>query len=511
MVNPHYTTPSAKSGGDRTAAKWDLEELTFDQTHIIRLISSTEFDHYLECVAAMLRKPYWGRIWVLQEIVMACHATVICGSLSMEWSQFSFCIERILLFCQSAFPDAPLSGPGHKPSLRLKSPWVQKWAEGTILCTPYQTGVDARTSHAESLIPKNLPRQMLYMRILRERRLKEYPLRMSTLLQATIDRASSDPRDKVYALLGMVDLSMSKFNTPIIPDYSISYAKVCTKLAVKFLLSRMDLAILEDLDNPIGRAMREVPPRDIHLPSWVPDFGNMSHIRSLDCLNWKLNEDALFYELLAGNQADMLDSGALWRRAFNASAHASSRFPYTFSSDLKIYTLTGIEFDTVEGMSWCITGGASESRRLCLRKWQNLVETRLHDEYPRGGINYKEAYWRTTFCNIYWPDSVLRPFSELPPVISDNIPIPPTSEEEEQRLIDLVCSYSSDEMAQLMYRTMFLTRSGLLGLGPASMRPGDTLAVLMGGRVPIVLRQSNDNFQRDKTKSGIYYRVIGER
>lgn len=513
MVNPHYKTPSAKSGGDRTAAKWDLEELTFDQrtlAHIVGLISSRKFDHHLECVATILRKPYWGRIWVLQEVVMARLATVICGSLFMEWSQFSFCVERAFFFCQSAFLNAPLSD-GHISSLRSESPWVRTRAEGGILRLPYQSGVDARRSHAESLIPRNLPHQMLYMRILRERRLKEYPLKMSTLLQATRDRASGDPRDKVYALLGMVDTSMSKFNTPIIPDYSISYPKVCTKLAVKFLLSRMDLAILEDLDDPIGRTVREVPPRDIHLPSWVPDFGNMSDTRSLDCLNWKLNEDPLFYELQTGNQANMLDSGALWRRAFNASAHASSRFPYTFSSDLKICTLTGIAFDTVEAMSCCIQGGASESRKFCLREWQNLVKTKFRDEYPRGGINYKEAYWRTTFCNIYWPDSILRPFSELPSVISGNIHIPPTSEEEEQRLIDLICSWSRESTAQLIYRTVFLTHSGLLGLGPASMRPGDALAVLMGGRVPIVLRQSNDNFQHDNTKSGIYYQVIGER
>lgn len=511
MVNPQYKTPSAKSGGDRTAAKWDLEELILDPrtlAHIIGLISSRKFDHYLESVATILRKPYWGRIWVLQEVVMARLATVICGTLSMEWSQFSFCVERAFFFCHSAFPNVPPSGHGHISSLRSESPWARTWAEGRILHPTYQLRVDARRSHAESLIPRGLAHQMLSMKFLREKRLKKCPLKMSTLLQATRNRASGDPRDKVYALLGMVDMSMSKFNTPIIPDYSISYSRLCTKLAVKFLLSRMDLAILEDLDDPIGRAMREVP-RDIHLPSWVPDFGNMSGTRSLDCLDWKFDEYALFYELQT--ESNMLDSGALWRRAFNASAHASSRFPYTFSSDLKIYTLTGIAFDTVEEMSCCFQSGASESIKFCLREWQKLVQTKLHDEYPRGGINYKEAYWRTTLCNIYRPESILRPFHELPSIISDNIHIPPTSEEEEQRLIDLICSWPSEATAQLIYRRVFLTRSGLLGLGPASMLPGDALAVLMGGRVPIVLRQSNDHFQHDDTKSGIYYQVIGER
>lgn len=511
MVNPQYARSSAKSGGDQTAAKWDLEALTLDKQtlrHIISLISSKAFDHDLECVATILRKPYWGRIWILQEIVMARRATVICGSLSMEWSQFSFCVERVFFFCLSAFLKAPLSNQGHTLSSTSGQTWIRTRAEGNVICPPYETGIDIHGSHAESLIPMPLPIQVLSMRILRERRLKRYPLRISTLLQATLGRASSDMRDKVFALLGMAN--MSEFSTPIIPDYTISYPKVCTQLAVKFLLSRMDLAILEDLEDPIARTMREAPPRDIHLPSWVPDFGNLSDLRSLDCLNWKLNEEAIFYELQTRNKANMLDNGALWRRAFNASVHASSRFPYTFSSDFKIFTLMGIEFDTVERVSRWIEGGSSESRKYCLREWQNVVEDKFHDEYPQGST-YKEAYWRTVFCNIYWTNSMLRPFSELPSIISDNVHIPPTSEEEEQRLIDLVCSWSEEATAQLRHRTMFLTHSGLLGLGPASILPGDTLAVLMGGRVPIVLRQTDDHFQHDKTKSGTYYRVIGER
>lgn len=495
----------------QTAVNWGSEGLTFDISTFSEMcgrISSKQLDHYLEGVAKILCNPYWSRIWVLQEVVLARAATVVCGSLSMEWNQFSLCVEETCLFCQNTFQDTSFTDHIRTLTSGSEGSWSRLGTEGIIVCPPDQTGEDIRTNQTQSLIPRFLPRQMLNIKTIRAKRIKNYPLKMSTLLQATVDHKSTDLRDKVYALLGMAD--MSDFNTPIIADYTKSYPKVCTQLAVQFLLSRMDLAILEDLDDPVARYIQGVPPRHTHLPSWVPDFGNACSLKSLDRQNWKLTEDSMFHQSRIDNKANELDSDASRRRAFNASAHPRSQFPYTFSADLKICTVTGIEFDTVKRRSWLFQDGSNESRRTCLRQWQRLVETILHDEYPRGGT-YKEAYWRTTFCNIYWPDSNTNPFWELPSVIYDNFQIPPTSEGEEQRLIDLVCSWSTQATTQMNFRTIFLSHSGLLGLGPASMLPGDTLAVLMGGRVPIVLRQSNDRFQHDKTKSGIYHRVIGER
>ena len=49
------------------------------------------------------------------------------------------------------------------------------------------------------------------------------------------------------------------------------------------------------------------------------------------------------------------------------------------------------------------------------------------------------------------------------------------------------------------YRKFFTTQKGTIGLGPRSMRPGDLVCILSGGRVPFIVRAE-----------GPYFRLIGE-
>lgn len=48
-------------------------------------------------------------------------------------------------------------------------------------------------------------------------------------------------------------------------------------------------------------------------------------------------------------------------------------------------------------------------------------------------------------------------------------------------------------LTPLLHRRLFITSSGHLGLGPASMMSGDIVAVLFGGKVPFVLRRVEDD------------------
>jgi hypothetical protein len=41
----------------------------------------------------------------------------------------------------------------------------------------------------------------------------------------------------------------------------------------------------------------------------------------------------------------------------------------------------------------------------------------------------------------------------------------------------------------LVYRRLFITKSGTLGLGPRTMSPGDSIVILYGHNMPVVLRQ----------------------
>jgi hypothetical protein len=43
-------------------------------------------------------------------------------------------------------------------------------------------------------------------------------------------------------------------------------------------------------------------------------------------------------------------------------------------------------------------------------------------------------------------------------------------------------------------RRVYRTRRGFLGLGPEAMKPGDEVCVLLGGRVPFVLREAQNGW-----------------
>lgn len=64
-------------------------------------------------------------------------------------------------------------------------------------------------------------------------------------------------------------------------------------------------------------------------------------------------------------------------------------------------------------------------------------------------------------------------------------------------------------------RRFFLTAAGRMGLGPATMRVGDVVVVLYGGRFPFVLRaksravEANANAEGNVQAKGEEYELVG--
>jgi hypothetical protein len=83
-----------------------------------------------------------------------------------------------------------------------------------------------------------------------------------SLLRKFRDRKASDPRDKVYALLGLVRTPQSRL--PMIPDYSLSEVEVFRQATLECIYETGSLSIFS---TELGRKFRT------DLPSWVPDWG----------------------------------------------------------------------------------------------------------------------------------------------------------------------------------------------------------------------------------------------
>lgn len=90
---------------------------------------------------------------------------------------------------------------------------------------------------------------------------------LDTLMQVHRDKLATDPRDKVYAFVGLADTKTSVCGAPatsVRPDYELPVQDVYTRLMAQLLLAHGDLHLLYHVQDPTLTKLEG-------LPSWVPD------------------------------------------------------------------------------------------------------------------------------------------------------------------------------------------------------------------------------------------------
>lgn len=194
----------------------------------------------LPCWAAMfklLSRPWFTRVWILQEVAVSRDISLFCGDRFIAWALLDMVIEGLLRL------DLPL----------------------------YRVGVYA--SRKYDLVAAQRLVQLRYY-ILGQRYIG-----LQGLLRISSQHQASDPRDKVYALLGLTD---EADRMGIIPDYndSVSISDIYQSLSMTFLkcppsTNKLFALSFAGLENHV----------DDEMPSWVarwtpagaPDFGAFSH------------------------------------------------------------------------------------------------------------------------------------------------------------------------------------------------------------------------------------------
>lgn len=158
-------------------------------------------------VLAVCERPYWSRVWIIQEIMMAKDITVFCGEKSIEWQKIDHMSSKL------------------------------KGIEERGRIEHYQYAANIIESPASLIIKQR-------------RSWKELPqgkraLPLKGLLEQYCNQKSTDVRDKVFALLGLTDHSRPEANKHQIQvDYSKSvediYAAVLQSLYLSGQLGTRD-------------------------------------------------------------------------------------------------------------------------------------------------------------------------------------------------------------------------------------------------------------------------------
>ncbi len=381
----------------------------------------------------LLERSWFRRIWVVQELVCARKATMKCGNHSMEWEIFLDVAERLR-------------------TTRLYD-MAHEWSVRDAL-----------------LVLSNIRRE-------RQRREQRIRSPLEPLLYSYRFCLASDPRDKVFALVGIAHGKIAAASTP---DYSRDVLEVYRDLATHVIIAEKTPDFLLHCAHIAGS---QAP----LLPSWVPDWSQPLHT----------------------NCSSMFTPGA-----YNASAGTS--FKGRVNEALDELFLDGVLLNKVE-----VIGGAGhfdgsgdgyrEIYKKLVESFKNLVE--VNEEYLdifRQSQRYRGCYW-SAFTRALVADKDheglrvgQRDLSEVyvtyrkflsravfrsvttrgPPIeVSEG-----TVECQEMRGFDTAMNYAA------FGRTFCLFDDGRAGWVPKTVEVGDRIAIFLGATVPILLRPRDNGY-----------------
>jgi hypothetical protein len=305
------------------------------------------------------------------------------------------------------------------------------------------------------------------------------------LIEASWAFEATDPRDKIYALLG---LSNDFQFQDLKPAYAESVESLFTEVATLLLASEKSkahsrFAILSFAG--IGRQRRLC-----NIPSWVPDWTSS---------NYKLR----FHILL-----DILETPfeAISNRAsFNATRGATHDLPsvHGVEGSLRL-SCSGVVIDTIRQVGHRYPG---------CRRVQDGHEEPLFDDYPRldskswvtecnelaesvtpycTGELAEDVLWRTLIADLrqdFLPWDTMHGETCLP---------------NKQEFGNFFAALSGEAKASSLRtnfmaafekngagRVLFTTEGGYIGLGPPGTKKRDQVCLIMGANVPYILRKSS--------------------
>ena len=207
-----------------------------DTTFILAIIrggelpEDTELLPALKALKRLCRRPWFGRLWIAQELVLSTDPNVLIGHQSLRWNCFHDFVSGV-----------------HNRAEAVAIGESQEWP---FLACRYLVNASARVTNLGAIKCDN--RALL-----------------STRLSDTASLLASDPRDKVY---GLLDICKPTFNyVDIQPDYTKSVQRVFAEITFVMLLENICPYGLFPLYSDASRRTM-VPTRMTGLPSWALDL-----------------------------------------------------------------------------------------------------------------------------------------------------------------------------------------------------------------------------------------------
>lgn len=408
-------------------------------THLVEDVPASSFPAYDSSdwlpVRWLFDQPWFQRVWVIQEVSGNRNIDVMCGRSRIDWASVALVATWIEANDQRHFarPDSAFRG--------LRGVY-----------------------NASFLFDTARSRDNAWLQLLSEAR----------------SFAATDPRDKIFGLLGhpSVDWGEDAGTQGLVADYSKTMTEVFADVVVRHIRQSRSLDILSQIDH--GSSLDE----PLDMASWIPRFDQKrwpSAFTQFDHLHLNACDDT-FPDIQDSSPRRLALSGIVCGQIVSVSSAATlhSHEPETpYSNDPIVpFYLAHIDhegrYPTGEpqdlALATTLAAGASATR-------SGAADTILHADFA-----------------AYMLPRLLRARGHLSSRTKQNLH---ASILRQQQLSDggHAPRYADAVANALPFRRLCATREGYFGLGPAAMRAGDCVCVLDGGRVPFIVRASGEKWR----------------
>ncbi|KAK3388492.1 heterokaryon incompatibility protein-domain-containing protein [Sordaria brevicollis] len=396
------------------------------------------------------QRPYWRRAWIVQEVVLAKKAMVLCGSderVVVDWENVRDALqlfEWMILYANN--------------DLRYKRLYELL---GEII--PSVVHLEEATN-AYRLSQRKGHDGMRLMEVLL---FTDFADAEDMAIQAT------DPRDRIYGLLGLIRES-DRMKIPV--DYS-------DETTVGTVLTHVAKALIQEYGPDVLCYHRETNRWTREgLPTWVPDW-TAPRSPTIGSVNLDGTEGKREFDATKGTRWPF--NCPLRTEVVGQSKHAL----YLSGAVMSTVVCIGSEFTSIPGQDDYLA-----ACRAWLEELQQLASK--SDEKVKGNI------WRVPMADfglvsrtdMETPERYIRGFN----VLLGKVEAPTEAQTTEETKQAWMMSESWDyRRAWKIYgRRAFLDVHGRPGLAPRLTSPDDAIALFTGGQVPVMLRENSDGVRR---------------
>ncbi|KAH7350751.1 heterokaryon incompatibility protein-domain-containing protein [Rhexocercosporidium sp. MPI-PUGE-AT-0058] len=419
-------------------------------------------DPNLEKTDMIWTRPWFSRVWIIQELALANRPTVRCGDICMDW-------EVLFASCE-ALGRAAIDG-----SLF----WDQ-------------------ASNRPRSFKATTTMNVWKLNDMRKRLNSQINMSSSEILECLDAARGFHCRDTVDRIFGLSSIFNRGRDIPFAIGYGKSEAEVFTEFA-RWSLQHGDIV---DILSFAGHANHSLISNSLGLPSWVPDW-RLRYRSPIDILGGftaghKLASIAIVHEtsdelLVKGMIVDkviaiVLESDA-WvtggQESVSSFLHPAHLPEWYVQVELVIEKFMRTNWGSEEKY---IGGGGL---------WEALARTLIIDrndaifDYTRDRPNNSSPDEPITPPHGYFPTFRAHMLSSLIPPEQES----PTTQPSLAIMPYESLEYHSRVSSITSNRCFFITSLGYIGLGPKGLKLNDVVCVPAGASVPYILRPINPDFK----------------